>query len=425
MALARLVLAATLPSLAVAQCVPGEGLPFPSTPFEHNGAAWGQMCVNKDKGHFFGIGDWGGTGEPGDTWTNPGVVSRRKILPQDKDAQGTVAREVKRQAALSDPDYVLAVGDNFYPGGIAAYCSNSTLASTIANIDYTKQFATYHDNMYAGEGLDGKPWLGCLGNHDYGGIYYNLAWDVQIYRTWTHPSSTGTVWRMPAQFWSQRIVYTDFTVDVFILESNFFDAKPRHEDPNHNMCGHGDPPAGPCYGVTPTSCSTWFRDNWDKSSDFLKKGLAASDATWKLVQTHYPGPTIAGLIATQSAKIDLIITGHTHFQSLGSTNGIDWVITGGGGGVTSDSTPVPSGEDDAYGFVDFTISKSELKMDMYSWGGPPPGRAIIRNSKTINPKTSKKFTKDMLAGIRDQTTEEAWSIWNNGAKYFDDKVIQV
>merc|ERR1712110_1177365 len=186
-------------------------------------------------------------------------------------------------------------------------------------------------------------------------------------------------WVLPAQ-WAQRVSYPSFTVDLFFLESNFFDAKPRGQDPHHNICEGGDPPGTPCYGITPASCPGWFRANWDKSLDFLKRGVAVSDATWKVVVTHYPGGTIAPMIATMANKIDLLFTGHTHWQSLGSSSGIDWIISGGGGGITSDAVPSSSGEDGAYGFVDITVSRSSMKMDMYSWGGPSPGRSILRNT---------------------------------------------
>merc|ERR1712154_698524 len=87
--------------------------------------------------------------------------------------------------------------------------------------------------------------------------------------------------------------------------------------------------------------------------------------------------------------IDLIFTGHTHYQVHGEDKGIPWIISGGGGGVTSDAKPAISGHDSAYGFVDFTITKDELKFDMHSWGGMDDGNMIIMDSKTLYKSVSK------------------------------------
>jgi len=366
------------------------------------------MCIDKEQAHFFGIGDWGGVGTPGSTKLNPRVAAQRKIWPEDEVAQGNVAREMKRRAALKDPEFVLSAGDNFYPGGYNIPCTNGSYAPLAANVDYTKQFAMYHDNMYAGEGLDGKPWLSCLGNHDYGGFSFNRAWDVQVYRTWS-PRSNGTQWRMPGQWWSQHVVFTGFTMDIFFLDSNFLNARPRGTDPRHNICQNGDI----CYAVTPQTCPEWFQQIWQKSLDFLRSGIAASTATWKVVVAHHPGQVIAPMVASLADKIDLLFTGHTHFQNLGSDHGIDWVLSGGGGGITSDTAPAATGEDNAYGFVDFTVSSTEITMDMLSWGGPAPGKAIVTTTKTIHPKSSRNFTAAAPSGVRDQTAAEALANWNN------------
>ena len=145
-------------------------------------------------------------------------------------------------------------------------------------------------------------------------------------------------------------------------------------------------------GITLNNCSRVFQDVWQQSLDMLEEGLKNSKAQWHIVNTHFPGPSIAsgGRIQAlhQAFGIDLIFTGHTHFQTSGTTKGINWIISGGGGGVTSDAKPSLSGYDTSYGFVDFTITRDALKFDMLSWGGMDGGKQIIMSSKTINARTS-------------------------------------
>jgi len=93
--------------------------------------------------------------------------------------------------------------------------------------------------------------------------------------------------------------------------------------------------------------------------------------------------------------IDLLFTGHTHWQKHGEDFGIPWIVSGGGGGVSADCLPDINGDDEAYGFVDFTITKDSLKFDLRSWGGMDPSPdGIIWQSETL----SKRSANASLAG---------------------------
>lgn len=291
---------------------------------------------------------------------------------------------MKRLAATREQDFVLSAGDNYYPGGIYGKCSNKDIALANARRDSTGQFAAYHDHMYAGPGLDGKPWLSVLGNHDYGGMNFDWAWDVQVYRTWMDYNGHGTQWRMPGQYWSQRVDYDGFSIDLFFIDTNFLDAQAPHLDKHHNMCGAGST----CWGVGQYDCPRFFRETWLGSVQMLERELQQSTADWRIVTTHFPGPSIAPLLKPWAHEIDLLFTGHTHFQTQGDSFGIDWIISGGGGGVTADAMPTFDGNDVAYGFVGFMATKDELKIEMRSWGGMDPGREIVTSTKVIKPKRS-------------------------------------
>mmetsp|Transcript_51341 Transcript_51341/g.133562 ORF Transcript_51341/g.133562 Transcript_51341/m.133562 type:complete len:81 (+) Transcript_51341:2-244(+) len=45
------------------------------------------------------------------------------------------------------------------------------------------------------------------------------------------------------------------------------------------------------------------------------------------------------------------------------------IVSGGGGGVTSENKPEGNGEDDQYGFMDMTLSKDTIKIEAISHSG--------------------------------------------------------
>merc|ERR1711865_1257356 len=112
--------------------------------------------------------------------------------------------------------------------------------------------------------------------------------------------------------------------------------------------------------------------------------------------------------------IDLIITGHKHYQriykgkfppEIGNWDkGTVSVITGGGGGITSDNPGRISrdGHDDSYGFMEFHATLHEINITTYSHGGIH-GAMVARNSTIVTPVTKKpddeisrkKFSADM------------------------------
>lgn len=57
-----------------------------------------------------------------------------------------------------------------------------------------------------------------------------------------------------------------------------------------------------------------------------------------------------------------------------------WVVSGGGGGITSEHIPDPAGNDDQYGFVDLTVSKDELVFEALSHKGKLRKRMVVDHS---------------------------------------------
>ena len=299
----------------------------------------------------------------------------------DDQPQLLVANAFKARAALVDPQYILNVGDNFYWGGIEKTCG-----SPMDQISYpTKhQFDQIFEGVYQGAGLTNKPWFSVLGNHDWGGFKFDNGWDQQISYTWA-----SNRWVMPAPYYKTSVVYADqdFDVDYFFLDSNFIDAMPPEEDPNHNMCSRkNNKPSASCAAAdgpeSVDACPGWFASLWAEQKPWVTKLMGQSKANWQIVVTHFPcGHEQDFYKSLRDLGMDLLVTGHRHDQELWLPDdyaknhmGVTCIVTGGGGGITSEATPNPEETEDwygegQYGFYDLTISKAEIFIESINYDG--------------------------------------------------------
>jgi len=207
----------------------------------------------------------------------------------------------------------------------------------------------------------------------------------------------------PAQYWSTKVVYSDFTVDYIFVDSNMNDAFPPEADPGHNMCSErNNPKVNASCGVTgPTSpwdCTHWFMELWEEQILWMETRLNASTADWKVVVTHFPPDyrrEVWARLATQYG-IDLIVTGHRHQQELSGRDPelgyAAWAVSGGGGGITSEGMPRVDGQDNQYGFMDVTISKSEMKIESISHSGVVRLSVVVDSWRTTSSTTSATST---------------------------------
>uniref|UniRef100_A0A7S1KVD2 Calcineurin-like phosphoesterase domain-containing protein n=1 Tax=Alexandrium catenella TaxID=2925 RepID=A0A7S1KVD2_ALECA len=412
----------------------------PKTAMGYKGRAWPTITVHgKQEMHIFAIGDWGGMdgsmnpieGRPeivAYSWgkrAGPSVFPRTRwdidhavqlcshkefiacfeshgqppcaagcgyVDGVDDNPQLLVANTFKARASQKDPSYILNVGDNFYWGGIEKNCG-----TPMGEISYTAhhQFNQIFEGIYQGAGLSNKPWLSVLGNHDWGGRVFNNGWDQQIAYTWASPR-----WRLPAPYWSQRVEYPDldFSVDYVMLDSNFVDAKEPSEDPEHNLCGskHNPPNADCKVADGPESieaCPAFFAQLWAEQKPWAESILKQSKATWQIIVTHFPcghEQDWYGKLHSQYG-LDLLVTGHRHDQELwlpemtykNHMAGLTCIVTGGGGGITSEATPDPSNQTDwygeaQYGFYDLLISRDEIVIQSINYNGTNLMNATVR-----------------------------------------------
>jgi len=413
------------------------GVPPPTLPFEYNGIAWPTMTIRgTEVTHFFAVGDWGGLAGQlphnsqiiqyaGGQTPGPHTMGRYRTDPKyhflicstpqmadcfgtqgklctglenitgekcceatcgwnkdvDVPAQNLVATQMKERARTSDPKYILNVGDNFYWGGVYGKCGETPM-TRINDITQT-QFKWIFEDIYSGPGLDGKPWLTVLGNHDWGGREFTAAWDQQIAYTWTSDR-----WVLPAAYWMQHVEYPDqnFTVDIFMTDSNIVDALENvSANPEHNICGakHNAKDAS-CASVggmpSVDGCHAWFQELWNNGSAWVTEKLRHSTADWQILVTHFPCGHYTDFYRELHLKygLDLMVTGHVHFQMMywdpNRLGGMTCFITGGGGGITSENeVDMLSGKDHQYGFYDLTITKSEIGIESINWNGTTIG----------------------------------------------------
>jgi hypothetical protein len=154
-----------------------------------------------------------------------------------------------------------------------------------------------------------------------------------------------------------------FTVDYYILDTNMGDVKSPDEDTHHNPCNRWHNKASNCQPFGPQNpdhCVEWFKELWDNQAIWLEAKLKESEADWQIIVTHYPPE---GWVAyrkmfvdlkriAQDYGVDLFVTGHRHVQTLYEnglaawcdTAEIPYVVSGGGGGITSDFIPADAGD---------------------------------------------------------------------------------
>lgn len=112
--------------------------------------------------------------------------------------QKAVARELGHAAVSLDAEFVVSVGDNFYPNGVASV-NDYHWKSSFEEI-YT------HPNLYA-------DWYVALGNHDYRG-------SIQAQIDYTNISRR---WQMPAPYFSKKMKLDDGkTLLLVVMDTNPF-----------------------------------------------------------------------------------------------------------------------------------------------------------------------------------------------------------
>jgi 3',5'-cyclic AMP phosphodiesterase CpdA len=169
---------------------------------------------------FLAMGDWGRNGELN---------------------QRDVAREMAAAARHLDAQFVLALGDNFYPNGVQSTADPQWRAS--------------FEDVYTAHSLN-VDWYVALGNHDYRGSVQAELDYAKISRRW----------RIPARYYSvKKTVSLGVVAEFLVIDTSPFIKDYRSEPDKYAVAG----------------TDTAAQRKW------LDSTLKASTAKWKFVVGHH------------------------------------------------------------------------------------------------------------------------------------------
>jgi tartrate-resistant acid phosphatase type 5 len=262
--------------------------------------------------NFIVIGDWGKKGGP----------------------QTNVSNAMAEQAKNEPIDFIVSVGDNFYPHGV----------KSLKDPQWKETF----ENVYNSESLN-VPWYSAFGNHDYmGKIKPQLEYN-----------NLNSRWKSTERYYSfdRTFQNSEEKATFIIIDTNPF-------DPSLNRFGHSD----------------LWRQNKKKQLEWLENTLKnCSSSDWIIVIGHHPLYTtgyrrymMEGVKDTFSQlfeqyKVDAYFSGHDHdLQHQKPEGHTNYFISGAGSdkrNVTRDSTMTKFAASD-YGFMDVQLSKDTMKIEV-------------------------------------------------------------
>lgn len=263
--------------------------------------------------HFMALGDWGRNGE---------------FLQQE------VGKQMGQWAGQHRNNFVISVGDNFYPRGVVS--------------EHDPLWHYSFENVYTAYALQ-CDWYAILGNHD-----YLTDPDAQI-----RYSGVSRRWKMPSRYYSKEIQIGKEKGKVLFV---MIDTNPMTDDEQPNAA--------------------------DEQIAWINQTLknASADVKWKIVVGHHPyytvGPRItnydtlairAKLTKTfEEHKVDVYLSGHEHsLQHLKPEGYTHQFISGAGSELSPVKTGIPYSRFQASenGFMYFSMDSKRLNVKAISHTG--------------------------------------------------------
>lgn len=264
--------------------------------------------------HFMALGDWGRNGEYDQT---------------------EVGKQMGLWGAANPNNFVISVGDNFYPKGV------------ISEHDPLWNFS--FENIYTAHSLQ-CDWYPVLGNHD-----YLSDPDAQI-----RYSKVSRRWCMPARYYAKEIKLDKHKQGTILFV--FIDTDPMLFEEKKD------------YVATQMA---WLDET-------LKN--ASAEVKWKIVVGHHPAYTVGPRIKNfdtltvrktitetlNKYKADLYLSGHDHsLQHLKPEGFTHQFISGAGSELTPVTTGIPYTKFQAseHGFMYFSVNTDKLRVKAVNYSG--------------------------------------------------------
>lgn len=259
--------------------------------------------------HFLAVGDWGDMGSAG---------------------QRSVANAMASDARVDVPGFIISLGDNFYPGGVAS--------------TEDPEWRTAFESVYSDPALM-CPWYAILGNHD-------LLGNAEAEITYTRRDPR---WHMPGRYYKiARNLPDGSLAEFFLLDTNVFAER------------------------------TYFdHDAANAQLFWLHGALSASAARWKIVAGHHPvfsgGYHGSSKMLVRFLKpvldrngVAAYLSGHDHDMQHIRVDGIHYLICGAG------SEHRPTGQipgtlfaKSALGFLSASVNSAEIDGAFIGVDGVP------------------------------------------------------
>ncbi|CAB9524202.1 Tartrate-resistant acid phosphatase type 5 [Seminavis robusta] len=273
--------------------------------------------------NFFAIGDWGGVGSIPGAEFFIGVHQRE------------VADGMNKVAMDQRPEFVVALGDNFYLKGISGQQAFQRVEKTF-------------ENVYNGAGLARVPWYVIAGNHDhYGNVTEQIHYTYYSRRKSKTEEGFHHRWEFPSLYHKRTITRGHLSVDLILIDTVDLVESAFLLEPNATAKSES---LWDTWVRSPLGFTTEKEPPTTKQWQWLQKSLSDSTADYILVGGHYPvfsqgmhGPTkelvqhLKPLLEEYGAHY---LSGHDHAmmhfqQNAPASGGVRYIVTGTGNACCS------------------------------------------------------------------------------------------
>lgn len=256
---------------------------------------------------FLTVGDWGGN------------ALQETSKPYHQNVLN-VAKAMDASARAHGAKFVVNTGDNFY------WCGVGNTSDFQIKTDWVDPFLSYSSLQV--------PWMGVLGNHEYG---YNITAQVEMGKYYKN-------WVMDDRYYTRRVQldsskYATFIfLDTSACVSSYRSTDPAKWDPCSTMyptcslSGGSDQFEGPCRfheNIMASDCApqfTWFQQQLQKTPS----------TDWLIVVGHHGADEmdIYDFVgAMQKRGFDLYLNGHEHMLTHYTVDNAGAYVTSGAGAL--------------------------------------------------------------------------------------------